>query len=51
MSKEALEVFRGISQAMGYAYDGATDEVEEPSHPYVSQDDPLDEEECESCVL
>ena len=32
-------------------YDGATDEVEEPSHPYVSQDDPLDEEECESCVL
>jgi len=32
-------------------YDGATDEVEEPSHPYVSQDDPLDEEDCESCVL
>ncbi len=22
MSKEALEVLRGISQAMGYAYDG-----------------------------
>jgi ribonucleoside-diphosphate reductase alpha chain len=32
-------------------YDGATDEVEEPSHPYVGMDDPLDDEECESCVL
>ena len=32
-------------------YDGATDELEEPAHPYVSQDDPLEEEECESCVL
>lgn len=32
-------------------YDGATDEVEEPAHPYVSQDEPLDDEECESCVL
>ena len=32
-------------------YDGATDEVEEPAHPYVGQDDPLDDEECESCVL
>ena len=32
-------------------FDGATDEVEEPSHPYVGQDDQLDEEECESCVL
>ena len=32
-------------------YDGATDEVEEPAHPYVEQDKPLDDEECESCVL
>ena len=32
-------------------YDGATDDVEEPAHPYVNQDDPLDDEECESCVL
>ncbi len=32
-------------------YDGATDEVEEPAHPYVEQDNPLDDEECESCVL
>ena len=32
-------------------YDGATDEVEEPAHPYVGQDEPLDDEECESCVL
>jgi ribonucleoside-diphosphate reductase alpha chain len=32
-------------------YDGATDEVEEPAHPYVGQDQPLDDEECESCVL
>ena len=32
-------------------FDGATDETEEPAHPYVSQDDPLDEEDCESCVL
>ena len=32
-------------------YDGATDEVEEPAHPYVNQDQPIDEEECESCVL
>ena len=32
-------------------YDGATDEVEEPAHPYVNQDEPLDDEECESCVL
>ena len=26
MSKETLEVLRGLSQAMGYAYDGAIDE-------------------------
>jgi ribonucleoside-diphosphate reductase alpha chain len=32
-------------------YDGATDEVEEPSHPYVGMDDPIDDEDCESCVL
>ena len=32
-------------------YDGATDEVEEPAHPYVMRDEPLDDEECESCVL
>ena len=32
-------------------YDGATDDIEEPAHPYVSQDDPIEEEECESCVL
>ena len=32
-------------------YDGATDEVEEPAHPYVNQDQPIDEEDCESCVL
>ena len=32
-------------------YDGATDEVEEPAHPYIGRDDPLDDEECESCVL
>ena len=30
MSKEALEVYRGISQAMGYAYDGAIDEEGNP---------------------
>ena len=30
MSKEALEIFRGISQAMGYAYDGAMDEDGKP---------------------
>lgn len=32
-------------------FDGATDEAEEPSHPYVLQDEPLEEEECESCVI
>ena len=32
-------------------FDGATDEVEEPAHPYIGRDDPLDDEECESCVL
>jgi ribonucleoside-diphosphate reductase alpha chain len=32
-------------------YDGATDEVEEPAHPYIGQGQPLDDEECESCVL
>ena len=32
-------------------YDGATDEVEEPAHPYIGRDDPIDDEECESCVL
>jgi ribonucleoside-diphosphate reductase alpha chain len=32
-------------------YDGATDEVEDPAHPYIQQDDPIDDEECESCVL
>jgi len=33
-------------------YDGATDEVEDPAHPYVEQDKPLEEDgECESCVL
>ena len=32
-------------------FDGATDEVEEPSHPYVLQDELLDDEECESCVI
>ena len=32
-------------------FDGATDEVEEPAHPYVMRDEPLDDEECESCVL
>ena len=30
MSKEALEVYRGISQAMGYAYDGAIDDDGKP---------------------
>ena len=32
-------------------FDGATDDVEEPAHPYVNQDEPLEEEDCESCVL
>lgn len=32
-------------------FDGATDEVEEPAHPYVEQDNPIDDEDCESCVL
>ena len=32
-------------------FDGATDEVEEPSHPYVEGTGPTEEEECESCVL
>lgn len=32
-------------------YDGATDEVEEPAHPYVMRDEPLEDEDCESCVL
>jgi ribonucleoside-diphosphate reductase alpha chain len=33
-------------------FDGATDEVEPPAHPYVLQDEPLEEEEdCESCVI
>lgn len=32
-------------------YDGATDEVEDPAHPYVEQDKPLEDEDCESCVL
>lgn len=33
-------------------FDGSTDEVEEPAHPFVEQDQPLDDEgECESCVL
>ena len=39
MSKEALEVFRGISQAMGYAYDGATDEKGEPIEIGLRRDD------------
>ena len=39
MSKEALEVFRGISQAMGYAYDGATDEKGEPIKIGLRRDD------------
>jgi hypothetical protein len=32
-------------------YDGATDDFEEPSHPYVSQDDPLEDDDCESCKI
>ena len=32
-------------------FDGATDDVEEPAHPYVEQDNPIEEEDCESCVL
>jgi len=32
-------------------YDGATDDFEEPAHPYVSQDDPLEEDDCESCKI
>jgi len=33
-------------------FDGSTDEAEEPAHPFVSQDKPLDEEgECDSCIL
>ena len=39
MSKEALEVFRGISQAMGHAYDGATDEKGEPIKIGLRRDD------------
>ena len=38
MSKEALEVFRGISQAMGYAYDGATDEDGKPNEIGLRRD-------------
>lgn len=34
-------------------YDGATDEVEEPAHPYAegTGQQPIDDEECDSCVL
>lgn len=32
-------------------HDGATDEVEEPAHPYIEQDNPIEDEDCESCVL
>ena len=32
-------------------FDGATDDVEEPSHPYVEGTQPVDDEDCESCVL
>ena len=39
MSKEALEVLRGISQAMGRAYDGATDEKGEPIKIGLKRDD------------
>ena len=39
MSKEALEIYRGISQAMGYAYDGATDEKGEPIKIGLKRDD------------
>ena len=39
MSKEALEIFRGISQAMGYAYDGAIDEDGKPIEIGLRRDD------------
>jgi ribonucleoside-diphosphate reductase alpha chain len=34
-------------------YDGATDEIEEPAHPYAegTGQQPIDDEECDSCVL
>ncbi len=39
MSKEVLEILRGISQAMGRAYDGATDEKGEPIKIGLKRDD------------
>ena len=39
MSEKALEIYRGISQAMGYAYDGATDEKGEPIKIGLKRDD------------
>ena len=32
-------------------YDGATDEFEEPAHPYVSQDQPIEDDDCEACKI
>ena len=39
MSKEALEVYKGISQAMGYAYDGAIDEDGKPIEIGLKRDE------------
>jgi len=39
MSKQALEVYRGISQAMGYAYDGAIDDNGEPIEIGLKRDE------------
>ena len=39
MSKETLEVYRGISQAMGYAYDGAIDDDGKPIEIGLKRDE------------
>ena len=32
-------------------FDGASDDFEEPAHPYVSQDDPLEDDDCDACKI
>tara|TARA_Y100001970_G_scaffold286347_1_gene408263 strand:+ start:15 stop:2321 length:2307 start_codon:yes stop_codon:yes gene_type:complete len=54
MIQDVLSFYKYGGKQLYYfnTYDGATDEVEEPSHPFVGQDDPLyDDEECESCTI
>jgi len=51
--KDVLTFYKYGGKQLYYfnTFDGATDGVEEPAHPYIGQDDPLDDEDCDSCVL